>query len=181
MIISLPRLKRLAIVAAFILLPFIAINLINMGLNNDSKPVNHDMADIEQLSMPADNVMVGKDEGGGFFSEYRIEREKVRGKQIELLKSIANNPNREQKIRDNASLKLVQIADLLAREMQTETFIKAKGYKECAVILDPAGMTIILDKEVLSEEEKAELLNICSTISGIEQKKIAITSRQQYR
>lgn len=181
MLINFYRLKRLAIVAAFILIPFIIINLINVAINHDSKPVNQDIESIEQLQMPSDNVMSSKDESSGFFSEYRIERERVRGKQIELLRNIANNPNREPKVRDSASLKLVQIADDLAREMQTETLIKAKGYKECAVILEPEGMTIILDKNILSEGQKAELLELCSIISGIDQKKIAITSRQQYR
>lgn len=180
MLINFYRLKRLAIVAAFILIPFIIINLINVAINHDSKPVNQDIESIEQLQMPSDNVMSAKDEGSGFFSEYRMERERVRGKQIELLRNIANNPNREQKVRDSASLKLVQIADDLAREMQTETLIKAKGYKECAVILEPEGMTIILDKNILSEGQKAELLELCSAVSGIDQKKIAITSRQQY-
>ena len=181
LLISFYKLKRLAIVAAVILIPFIAINLLHEGLNNNSKTVNQDIKNIEQLRMPVDNVITRDDEGIGFFSEFRIERERVRGKQLELLRDIADNPDQEQKIRDSASLKLVQIADDLAREMQTETLIKSKGYKECAVILDPAGLTIILDTQVISDEQKDELLELSSNASGIEQDKITITTRQKYR
>ena len=182
MLISFYKMKRLLIIAAVVLIPFIGINLLNMAINQDSRTVVQDMERVEQLQMPAENVVVtGNDEGISFFSEYRIERERIRGKQMELLRSIAANPNQEQKVRDNATLKLVQIADDLAREMQTETLVKSKGYKECAVILDSAGMTIILDKNVIKDEQKAELLELSSSVSGIEKEKIAITSRQQYR
>ena len=178
MVISLSKVKRLAIIAAIVLIPIIAINIINIMVNGDSQPVNQDTERIEQLQMPSANTIAKDDEGISFFSEYRIERERVRGKQMELLNNIANNPNQEQKVRDEAALKLVQIADNLAREMQTETLIKAKGYKECAVILDPKGMTIILDKNVILEKQKSELLELSSVVSGIDRGKIAITSRQ---
>ena len=181
MVISFYKVKRLAIIAAIVLIPFIAINIINLMVNGNDQPASQDIKSIEQLQMPAENTIAKDDEGISFFSEYRIERERVRGKQMELLSNIANNPNQEQKVRDNAALKMVQIADELAREMQTETLIKSKGYKECAVILDPKGMTIILDKNVLLEKQKAELLELSSAVSGIDQEKIAITSRQQYR
>ncbi|HPT69009.1 MAG TPA: SpoIIIAH-like family protein, partial [Syntrophomonas sp.] len=119
--ISFSKVKRLAIIAAIVLIPIIAINIINIMVNGNSQPVNQDTERIEQLQMPSANTIAKDDEGISFFSEYRIERERVRGKQMELLNNIANNPNQEQKVRDEAALKLVQIADNLAREMQTET------------------------------------------------------------
>ena len=100
---------------------------------------------------------------------------------MELLSNIADNTNQEQKVRNSASLKLVQIADDLAREMQTETLIKSKGFKECAVILDSKGMTIILDQDTLSEELKKELQELSSAVSGVDQEKIIVTTRARYR
>lgn len=44
--------------------------------------------------------------------------------------------------------------------------------------LDPKGMTIILDKNVILEKQKSELLELSSVVSGIDRGKIAITSRQ---
>lgn len=180
MIISLYRLKRLAIVAAVILIPFIFIVAIQALINSNDHPVVSDLQEIEQLQMPGSTV-TGNDEEIGFFAEYRIERERVRGKQMELLSNIADNPNQEQKVRNSASLKLVQIADDLAREMQTETLIKSKGFKECAVILDSKGMTIILDQDTLSEELKKELQELSSAVSGVDQEKIIVTTRARYR
>ncbi|HWQ75462.1 MAG TPA: SpoIIIAH-like family protein [Syntrophomonas sp.] len=181
MIISLYRLKRLAIVAAVILIPFIFIVAIQALINSNDRPVVSDLQEIEQLQMPTGSTVTGNDEEIGFFAEYRIERERVRGKQMELLSNIADNPNQEQKVRNSASLKLVQIADDLAREMQTETLIKSKGFKECAVILDSKGMTIILDQDTLSEELKKELQELSSAVSGVDQEKIIVTTRARYR
>ncbi len=181
MLISFDKMKRWLIIAAVILIPFIAINLLHSAINRDSPTVVQDMELVEQLQMPVDTLVgSGEEEGISFFAEYRIKRERIRGKQMELLRSIASQSNQEQKVRDNAALKLVQIADDLAREMQTETLVKAQGYKECAVILEPSGMTIILDQAVIKPEQKAELLELSSAVSGIEKDKITITARQQY-
>lgn len=181
MIISLYRIKRLAIVAAVILIPFISIVAIHAVINSDDRPAVSGLHEIEQLQMPTGSTVADNDEAIGFFAEYRIERERVRGKQMELLSNIADNPNQEQKVRNSASLKLVQIADDLAREMQTETLIKSKGFKECAVILDSKGMTIILDRDTLSEELKKELQELSSAVSGVDQAKIIVTTRARYR
>lgn len=182
MLISFKKVKRLAIVTAVIVIPIICINLLNLSPNDHSKPVNKEIKTIEQIKMPINQTLATQvDEGIGFFSEFRIEKERVRGKQLELLKDIANNPNQDQKVRDSAALKLVQIADTMAREMQTETLIKSKGYKECAVMIESAGLTIILNTQVISKEQKDELYALSSTASGIEKEKIMITSRQKYR
>ena len=66
-------------------------------------------------------------EGIGFFSEYRLERERIRGKQTELLKDIAGNPSNDKKVRDAAAMKLVEVADTVEKEMQAETLIKSEG------------------------------------------------------
>lgn len=182
MLISFQKLKRLAIVTAIIVIPFICINLLNVSLNNHSKAVNQGIDSVDNLDLEINQVLANReDEGIGFFSEFRIERERVRGKQLELLRDIANNPNQDQKVRDSAALKLVQIADAMAREMQTETLIKSKGIKECAVIIESNGLTIILDTQAINETQKDELFDLSSTASGIEKEKITITSRQKYR
>lgn len=179
MVIRLNQIKRWLVIAAFVLIPLLVILLLNIVIEHrQGQPVVQDTAGIEQLQMPADEVVGGVNEGLGFFPEYRIERERVRGKQMELLRSIAANPNQEQKVRDNAALKLVQLADNLAREMQTETLLKAKGCQECAVILEGQRLTIILDQKVVGDEARDELLALSSAVSGVKKENIVITCRR---
>lgn len=182
MLISFRKLKQIAIISAIVIIPFICINLLNVGLHQDSQPVNQIAEDADVLEQ-AVNQKVNEQlsEGMGFFSEYRLERERIRGKQTELLKDIASNPSNDKKVRDAAAMKLVEVADTVEKEMQAETLIKAKGFRDCAVIIEQAGVSIILDVNDLSEEQRAEITNISSLATGFKEDKITINARQHYR
>ncbi len=182
MLISFYKLKRFAIIAAIIIIPFVCINLLNMSLNKNSQPVNGVVekgSSIDQVI----NQKIDQQENDrlGFFAEFRMERERVRGKQLELLREIANNPSNAQKVRDAASMKLVQASDMAEKEMQTETLIKSKGIRDCAVILEPAAATIILDVHQLAEEQQNEITELTCLTTGLKKEKITITARQSYR
>ena len=73
----------------------------------------------------------------GFFAEYRMERERVRGEQVELLREMLNNPNVDEKSRAAAAAHLVQISEALEQEIKTEALIIARGFQDCVVIIQP--------------------------------------------
>ena len=182
MLISFNKLKQIVIISAIVIIPFICINLLNISINEDSQPVNKIVENADTLEQ-AVNQKVNEQlrEGMGFFSEYRLERERIRGKQTELLKDIASNPANDKKDRDAAAIKLVEAADTVEKEMQAETLIKAKGFRDCAVIIEQAGVSIILDAKELSEEQKVEIIEISSLATGFKKDKITINTRQIYR
>lgn len=87
-------------------------------------------------------VTVGRDQG--FFSEYRLERERTRDQQVELLREMLNNANLDQKSREKAAARLVEISMTIDREMKAEALVKARGYEDCVVIVQPSLTTVIV-------------------------------------
>lgn len=182
MLISFRKVKRLAIISAIIIIPFICINLLNISLNKDSQEVNQTIEKYEPLDQAVNQKINEQlNEGVGFFSEYRLERERIRGQQTELLKNIAGNPSNDKKVRDAAAMKLVEAADKVEKEMQAETLIKSKGVRDCAVIIEQVGVSIIVDIKELSEEQKADIIKLSSRATGFKEDKITINTRQHYR
>lgn len=182
MLIRFSKLKRLAIISAIIIIPFIGINLLHLSLNNDSQAVNQMIEKADPIDQAVNQKINAQlSEGIGFFSEYRLERERIRGQQTELLKNIAGNPSNDKKVRDAAAMKLVEAADTVEKEMQAETLIKSKGVRDCAVIIEQAGVSIIVDVKELSQEEKAEIIELSSRATGFKEDKIIINTRQHYR
>jgi len=180
--ISFDKLKRIGIITAIVIIPFICITLIDLSLAKNSQPVNQ-VAENAQSVEAQINSRIEEQESQrlGFFAEFRMERERVRGKQAELLREIANNPSNNQKVRDAAAMKLVDLSDRVEKEMQTETLIKSKGFRECAVIMETDGATIVLDVQQLAEEQQTEITELASLGTGFKKEKITITSRQNYR
>ncbi|HCF71752.1 MAG TPA: hypothetical protein DER33_09265 [Syntrophomonas sp.] len=112
-----------------------------------------------------------------FFAEYRMERERTRSKQIELLREIINQ-NSQGKAREAASLRLVSISEDMEKEMKAENLVKSSGYKECVVIIQSSETTVVLKAESLSQEQEDEVKQIVGTSIMQEKSKINIIVRK---
>ncbi|HZK44508.1 MAG TPA: SpoIIIAH-like family protein [Syntrophomonadaceae bacterium] len=109
-----------------------------------------------------------------FFSEYRMERERLRGKQLELLKEVINNNANEEKAREAASMRMVEITIDMEKEMQAENMVKSKGYKDCVVILQPQSTIIIVESENLTLTKEQELKDMIGKVAGINTENMSI-------
>ncbi|MFY9393540.1 MAG: SpoIIIAH-like family protein, partial [Halanaerobiales bacterium] len=65
-----------------------------------------------------------------FFIEYRLERDRARSEQINILREIVNNPNSDEASKKEAQRKILEITDKMEKEMEIESLIRARGYRE---------------------------------------------------
>lgn len=112
-----------------------------------------------------------------FFAGYRLEREKVRGQEVALLKEIMNNLDNDSQVKDQISLKLVNLMQKNSLESQTEALVKSSGIKDCAAILEGEVLTIILSQDI-SAEQKEAFRKTLSQATAVEEKKISLVTRK---
>ncbi len=93
----------------------------------------------------------------GFFAEYRMERESLRGKLTEMLSRIQNDPSADKAVRQAASLRLVNISEDMEREMKAENLIKSKGYSDCVVIFQDDATNVVISASQLSSEQETDI------------------------
>lgn len=101
-----------------------------------------------------------------FFANYRLDRERVRGQQVELLQGVINDPNSDAAIRKEAQNKLIQISESIDQELQLEALIKAKGFTEAALFIQPDSATAILIKDGMAESDVTVVADIISRVTG---------------
>ena len=179
MIISTRKIKMLAVITAVILIPFIGLNLINLSMDVKSEPVNNTVVESSSSDIRVKNNLQSQDgDRMNFFAEYRMERERVRGKEIGLLREIANNSS-DKKASDMARLKLVELAEKAEKEMQAETMIKSQGFQDCAVIISPKSTTIMIESNSTPIERQEEIRKAVSIATGCIEKNISIVKRQR--
>lgn len=161
--------------------------LITVGLfgviNNYMSSKSHEVVETSSQSDIPPEIDIAEqiakaDIGNEFFSEYRMERERLRGKQLELLKDIINNEAHEEKARAAASMRMVEITADMEKELQAENIVKSKGYKDCVVILQPQATTIIVQSENLTIAKEKELKDIVSQVTGSSVDKMSIIVRE---
>ena len=112
-----------------------------------------------------------------YFAEYRMERERMRGKQVEMLRGILDQSSGDKEARQAASLRLVEISADMEREMKAENLIKAQGYEDCVIIIQPDSTTVVVAVEHLQLDQEQELTSLVSKVTKSREDQIVIIAR----
>lgn len=116
--------------------------------------------------------------GDQFFAEYRMERERMRGKQVEMLKEIINNVDAEREARQAASLRLVEISTHMEREMKAENLIKSKGFADCVILIQEENTTVVVAGANLRLDQEKEIIELVSRAAQAREDQITIITRE---
>ncbi|HHT42475.1 MAG TPA: SpoIIIAH-like family protein [Firmicutes bacterium] len=107
------------------------------------------------------------------FSEYKLERERMRSRQIELLQNVAYDLHTQGERREEAQIQLQQLIDRITRETEIENLLKAKGYLDALVLLDTEAVTVVVPV-TLTRDEAARIGELVQRLTGLGLEKITI-------
>lgn len=169
----------LVIFLVIISLLFYALSTFNLKGKTDEDKPQISQEELDEKDKIIQDFINNDKETENFFAEYRIERERVRGKQIELLREIINNQYTESKAREAASLKLVEISENLEKEMKAESLIKSKGFKECVVIANQENISVVIFANNLRLDQEKEIEEQLRNIGVFNEEKISLIVRQE--
>jgi len=129
-------------------------------------------------SIPAAAVGVrAKGSASEFFAEFRMERDRVRGQQVELYREIVNNSGSTDSIRIEAQQRLFTLTQDMEKEMKSENLLVARGYSEAVVFLQPQGVTAVVFCPKFSEEQQRSVVSLVSRILGCQEEKVSVIAR----
>ncbi|MHB1391749.1 MAG: SpoIIIAH-like family protein [Clostridia bacterium] len=112
-----------------------------------------------------------------FFSEYRLEREKNRSKEVEMWEDIINSEKAEENFKNMAQQELVKIVGLTEKEMIIENLIVARGFSDALVFLTDDSATIIVDAKELTPSNIAQIQDIVVRKTKLDPKDIKIMKK----
>lgn len=107
------------------------------------------------------------------FAEYKLERERMRSRQIELLQNVAYDLHTQGERREEAQIQLQQLIDRITRETEIENLLKAKGYLDALVLLDTEAVTVVVPV-TLTRDEAARIGELVQRLTGLGLEKITI-------
>mgnify|MGYP004549745239 CR=1 FL=1 len=82
-----------------------------------------------------------------FYANYRLERSKIRGQQMEMLQEIIDDEKSSNEMRQTAQEKVVAISEALEQELLLENVLAAKYGGQAAVFVQEEKATVVLDLE----------------------------------
>ncbi|NLC10722.1 MAG: SpoIIIAH-like family protein [Firmicutes bacterium] len=118
------------------------------------------------------------DDTKAFIIEYRLERDRVRSQELEMLKDIIDNPNTSEENKKEAERKLLQITDTMDKELLIENIIKARGYEDAVFFYREGIATLLVFGGEVSEEEFVRIAEIVASITGLPREEVQVIEKE---
>lgn len=95
-----------------------------------------------------------------FFSEYRMEREKNRSKEVEMWQEVVNSQNTEKNFKNQAQQEIVKIVALTEKEMIIEQLVMSLGFSDALAFLTDDSATVLVEAKDLTPAQVAKIQDI---------------------
>ncbi|MEJ6950084.1 SpoIIIAH-like family protein [Natronospora cellulosivora (SeqCode)] len=113
-----------------------------------------------------------------FFIDYRLEREKARSEQINLYREMINNPNTDDNTKKEAQRLMLALSEKMEREMEIESLIRARGYKDALAYIHDQAVDVIVHTNGLEREDVARIGDIIIKVSGFRSEDVTIIEKK---
>lgn len=129
---------------------------------------------------PKDITFGGNQSGvqDDYFVNYRIEREKMRSQQVEILREIVDNPNSASEVRKNAQEKMLKLTENIENELKLENLIKAKNYEDAVVLIQPESVMVVVKVMALTDGDGTKIADLVANTTGYNYENIIITTKE---
>lgn len=110
-----------------------------------------------------------------YFSQVKLEREQIRAKSKEDLSRLINDKDASSEAKSMAGERMLQLNDRMVKESQTEALLKAKGFEQVYVCIGESDVDVIVDKDELSQQDIAKIMDAVKRKTKMTQEHIIIT------
>lgn len=113
-----------------------------------------------------------------FFNEHRLEREKQRSMQVELLREIINNVNTSDDLRQQAQRSWLILTTRLENELAVEKLVIAKGYQDALLLLSDDTAHLLIKTNGLDQAQAVQLIELVASTLKIPAEDVRLVERQ---
>lgn len=115
------------------------------------------------------------DEFKEFFIEYRLQRDRVRAGEVEMLNQMISNPNITPEGKKNAEEQLLGIIRVMEQELLVENMLKAHGHKDAVFFFRDGMANVVVQAGELTDKEFLQISEMVSNVTGVKMEKVMVT------
>ena len=115
-------------------------------------------------------------EGTGYFSSARLNRQQARDSALSILQQAAEDAMAEQTVIDEANASIQKLAANTLAEAQVENLVTAKGYDDCVCYINDNSASVVVSatENGLTDADTARICEIVKEETGLSAAQITI-------
>lgn len=107
------------------------------------------------------------------YDQYRLERDRVRSRETELLQQVVEDPNTDEARRQASQERLLKLWGLAEKETQIEQLLRAQGMPDAVVVMGESGVNVVVPS-VLTKSDVTKIGDMITRVSGLKLDQITI-------
>ena len=166
--------KLLLVIIFLVVVVLVLAAVLNVRRDDPSSRVDRSNAlqVVKPLTPEQNNVGVSPD----FFTEYRLERDKLRSEKAEVLREGIRGAATEDARQKGQDAVLRLMVDK-QRENEMENLIKAKGFGDALVFIRDNTVSVVVRAQTLSRDEVIQVADIIGRVAGVKAEDITISAK----
>lgn len=170
-VISVRKLRRpLALLAGLVVVAVVAASL--YGYGREYRSVRVDRSTAMQVVRPVSETI--SPPVNDFFTEYRLERERVRSERSDVLRDMLRAAKTDE-TRGKAQEAMLRLVLEKQRETEMENLIKARGFSDALVFMRESSVSAVVRAPSLTREEVVQVADVISRVAGVRAEDITIS------
>ena len=151
---------------------FLGAVYLNVSLNQNKVNIGSvtEMEVDTNNSSEAENIEKSDD----YFETFKKERDELRERELTYLDEIISASTSDDETLQDAKAHKMTLVQNMEKEFAIEKTVEAKGFNKAAVTFNGGSVSVIVDKESLSDKDVAKILDIVKSETGLEAKNIKI-------
>jgi len=173
------RYKKVALIALFVFLVGATAWVIS-GLERDMQSSYEVLTDEDltgALTGIIDDGNLGIDQGAAFFVEYRLQRDRIRAQELEMLEDLLNNPNAGESSKQEAESMIIELVELMEQELIIENLIKAQGFDDAVFFYRNQVATVMVKDDEISDREFVQITDTVAGVAGVNREDVQVITR----
>jgi stage III sporulation protein AH len=114
-----------------------------------------------------------------FFIEYRLQRDRVRSNEMEILNQMMANPNISADGKREAEKQMLALVETMEKELLVENLLKAQGYKDAIFFYHHGMANVVVQSEKLSDREFLQIAEMVSSVTGVKMEEVTVVEHQE--
>lgn len=114
-----------------------------------------------------------------FFDEYKMERDRFRSRERELITRIMDDPGVDPEVRKKAQESMLAAIAASRKEFEAENLIKARGYEDAVVFLGEGVASVIVKAPSLDQANARQIGDAVARATGVQLHRISIVEREK--
>lgn len=139
-------------------------NKVNIGNVNEMEMDTNNSSDTESV----------ENNGEDYFETFKKERDELRERELTYLDEIISASTSDDETLQDAKTHKMTLVQNMEKEFAIEKTVEAKGFNKAAVTFNGGSVSVIVDKESLSDKDVAKILDVVKSETGLEAKNIKI-------